>query len=72
MIFVYLNQYNFFRQSLFAFDDAANGGKLKAVTAAEGLRKINPLINAEGVCLKIPMPGHSVSQHGSFFEATGY
>nr|CRZ25880.1 BMA-ATG-7 [Brugia malayi] len=53
---------NVVRQSLFSFDDAANGGKLKAVTAAEGLRKINPLINAEGVCLKIPMPGHSVSK----------
>ncbi|KAM3726433.1 Ubiquitin-like modifier-activating enzyme ATG7 [Dirofilaria immitis] len=52
---------NVVRQSLFGFDDAANGGKLKAVTAAEGLRKINPLINAEGVCMKIPMPGHSVS-----------
>ncbi|EJW86097.1 hypothetical protein WUBG_02990 [Wuchereria bancrofti] len=53
---------NVVRQSLFSFDDAANGGKLKAVTAAEGLRKINPLINAEGICLKIPMPGHNVSK----------
>ncbi|OZC09881.1 e1-like protein-activating enzyme Gsa7p/Apg7p [Onchocerca flexuosa] len=53
---------NVVRQSLFGFVDATNGGKLKAVTAAEGLRKINPLINAEGVCMKIPMPGHSVSE----------
>uniref|UniRef100_A0A915Q2D5 Ubiquitin-like modifier-activating enzyme ATG7 n=1 Tax=Setaria digitata TaxID=48799 RepID=A0A915Q2D5_9BILA len=53
---------NVVRQSLFSFDDAANGGKFKALTAAEGLRKINPLISAEGICMKIPMPGHSVPQ----------
>lgn len=63
----YLSQYNFYRQSLFVFDDAVDGGKLKAVTAAEGLRKINPLINAKGVCMKIPMPGHKISEQGSFF-----
>ena len=30
------------RQSLFAFEDCANGGKPKAETAAESLRKIFP------------------------------
>ncbi|VDN02989.1 unnamed protein product [Thelazia callipaeda] len=57
----YVSYSNVVRQSLFTFDDAANGGKLKVVTAVEGLRKINPLVNAKGVHMKIPMPGHNVS-----------
>ena len=33
----------------------------KAETAAESLRKIFPSINAKGIQLEIPMPGHFVS-----------
>ncbi|KAI0214927.1 Ubiquitin-like modifier-activating enzyme ATG7 [Lamellibrachia satsuma] len=49
------------RQSLFLFEDSLNGGKPKAQTAAEALRRIFPGVNATGVTLSIPMPGHHVS-----------
>ncbi len=34
------------------------GGRKKALAAAESLRLIFPGVNAEGVELSIPMPGH--------------
>jgi len=49
------------RQSLFVFDDSLNGGQPKATAAAEALRRIFPGVNAVGVQLSIPMPGHTVS-----------
>ncbi|XP_065836994.1 ubiquitin-like modifier-activating enzyme ATG7 [Oscarella lobularis] len=49
------------RQSLFVFDDCVEGGKPKGQAAAEALQKIFPGINASGLTLSIPMPGHSVS-----------
>ena len=49
------------RQSLFVFDDSLNGGKPKAAAAAEALRRIFPGVNAVGVQLSIPMPGHTVT-----------
>lgn len=52
------------RQSLFVFEDSLNGGKPKAETAAESLRKIFPGLNAVGITLSIPMPGHHVSVTG--------
>lgn len=46
------------RQPLFNFEDV---GELKAKTAAEALKKIFPLVNAEGHELEIPMAGHPVT-----------
>ncbi|XP_071960528.1 ubiquitin-like modifier-activating enzyme ATG7 [Antedon mediterranea] len=48
------------RQSLFDFEDSQAGGKLKAETAAEKLKKIFPGVNAVGHEFSIPMPGHPV------------
>ncbi|KAJ3141974.1 Autophagy protein 7 [Physocladia obscura] len=45
------------RQPLFTFEDSVSG-KPKAVAAAEGLKRIFPGVNAEGVNFSIPMPGH--------------
>ncbi|GBG26781.1 Ubiquitin-like modifier-activating enzyme ATG7 [Hondaea fermentalgiana] len=49
------------RQSLFTHEDCANGGRPKAEAAAEALRAILPGVDAQGVQLDIPMPGHFVS-----------
>ncbi|XP_004251096.1 ubiquitin-like modifier-activating enzyme atg7 [Solanum lycopersicum] len=49
------------RQSLYALDDCLNGGKFKAVAAVESLKRIFPAVEAEGVVMAIPMPGHPVS-----------
>ncbi|KAL9938113.1 hypothetical protein V8E36_002736 [Tilletia maclaganii] len=48
------------RQPLFEFTDCLEGGKPKAECAAAALRKIYPGVNAKGVKLSIPMPGHPV------------
>ncbi|WOK99354.1 hypothetical protein Cni_G08066 [Canna indica] len=48
------------RQSLYTFDDCLNGGSLKAVAAATSLKRIFPAVEAEGIRLSIPMPGHPV------------
>uniref|UniRef100_A0A182Q8A0 Ubiquitin-like modifier-activating enzyme ATG7 n=1 Tax=Anopheles farauti TaxID=69004 RepID=A0A182Q8A0_9DIPT len=50
------------RQSLYRYEDALQGGKPKATTASERLREINPAAKITGVSMKIPMPGHPVSQ----------
>jgi len=49
------------RQSLFEFADSLNGGAPKAEAAARNLRKILPGVDAKGVRLRIPMPGHPVT-----------
>ncbi|KAJ1665007.1 Autophagy protein 7 [Coemansia sp. RSA 1813] len=49
------------RQPLYDFADSLDGGKPKAVAAAESMRRIFPNIDSQGVQLSIPMPGHSVS-----------
>ncbi|KAH6630974.1 hypothetical protein B0J18DRAFT_394588 [Chaetomium sp. MPI-SDFR-AT-0129] len=48
------------RQPLFLFDDCANGGKPKALRAAEALKEIYPGVEAEGHVLSVPMLGHPV------------
>lgn len=52
------------RQSLFVFSDCLQtaGGRPKAEAAAEALQKIFPGVNAFGLSLSIPMPGHAVSE----------
>lgn len=50
------------RQSLFDFEDSCNGGRWKAETAAERLKKIFPDIVTEGITIEIPMPGHYVGE----------
>eukprot|EP00825_Cyclidium_porcatum_P019331 TRINITY_DN2194_c0_g1_i3.p1 TRINITY_DN2194_c0_g1~~TRINITY_DN2194_c0_g1_i3.p1 ORF type:complete len:399 (+),score=67.41 TRINITY_DN2194_c0_g1_i3:443-1639(+) len=52
---------NTVRQSLYEFEDALNGGKSKAICAADKLKKIFPGINSVGYDLQIPMPGHYVT-----------
>ncbi|EJD47541.1 hypothetical protein AURDEDRAFT_183978 [Auricularia subglabra TFB-10046 SS5] len=49
------------RQPLFEFNDCVDGGKPKAEAAAEALKRIFPGVNARGVTLSIPIPGHSVA-----------
>ncbi|EGR34322.1 hypothetical protein IMG5_016380 [Ichthyophthirius multifiliis] len=49
------------RQSLYDFEDSINGGKPKAQTAAEKLKKIFPGIQSQGYQIEIPMPGHYIS-----------
>jgi len=47
------------RQTLYEFSDCStSGGRPKAIAAAERLRKIYPGVNAHGIELSIPMPGH--------------
>jgi ubiquitin-like modifier-activating enzyme ATG7 len=48
------------RQPLFTFDDCLEGGKPKAVCAANALRTVYPGVTSRGVQLAIPMPGHPI------------
>jgi len=48
------------RQPLFEFVDCLEGGKPKAACAADSLKKIFPGVNATGVDMSIPMPGHPI------------
>lgn len=50
------------RQNLFTFNDCQNGGRYKAVAAAEALLQIFPKMDCKGVVLSIPMPGHTVGE----------
>ncbi|XP_076236953.1 autophagy-related 7 isoform X2 [Calliopsis andreniformis] len=58
---------NTVRQSLYNHQDAIKHKK-KAYAARDALLNIRPSINAEGVVLHIPMPGHVVSK--SMLEST--
>lgn len=49
------------RQSLYRLDDCLNGGEFKATAAVRSLQRIFPAVEAEGVVMAIPMPGHPVS-----------
>ncbi|GAA6056105.1 hypothetical protein JCM3770_001970 [Rhodotorula araucariae] len=48
------------RQPLFEFEDSLGGGKPKAEAAAAALRRIYPGVNATGISLSVPMPGHPI------------
>ncbi|KAG0331401.1 Autophagy protein 7 [Podila humilis] len=52
------------RQPLFDFVDCLEGGKDKAATAAANLRRVYPGVNAVGISMSIPMPGHPISPQG--------
>ena len=58
------------RQSLFKFEDCKDGGRKKAEAAAESLKIIFPGVEAEGVQLLIPMPGHAVGTEPGAVEET--
>ncbi|OMO86219.1 UBA/THIF-type NAD/FAD binding protein [Corchorus capsularis] len=49
------------RQSLYTLDDCLNGGDFKATASVRSLQRIFPAVEAEGVVMAIPMPGHPVS-----------
>ncbi|CAG8517241.1 14406_t:CDS:10 [Funneliformis caledonium] len=49
------------RQPLFFFEDCLEGGKPKAQTAAENLKKVYPGVITEGHDISIPMPGHPIT-----------
>lgn len=49
------------RQPLFDFEDCLDGGQPKAECAAKRLARIYPGVDAKGISLSIPMPGHPVS-----------
>ncbi|CAM8991459.1 unnamed protein product [Rhodiola kirilowii] len=51
------------RQSLYTLDDCLNGGEFKATAAVKSLQRIFPAVEAEGVIMAIPMPGHPVPKH---------
>ncbi|TNY16924.1 hypothetical protein DMC30DRAFT_420318, partial [Rhodotorula diobovata] len=48
------------RQPLFEFEDSLEGGKPKAAAAAAALKRIYPGVDATGVSLSVPMPGHPI------------
>ncbi|XAR66561.1 Molybdopterin-synthase adenylyltransferase [Bertholletia excelsa] len=48
------------RQSLYTLDDCLNGGIYKALAAVQSLKRIFPAVDAEGIVMAIPMPGHPV------------
>lgn len=50
------------RQPLFEFADSLEGGKPKAQAAADALKRIYPSIDARGIEMSIPMPGHPVPE----------
>ncbi|KAL6247402.1 Autophagy protein 7 [Rhinocladiella similis] len=46
------------RQPLFNFEDCLEGGKQKALRAADALRQIYPGVESKGYVLSVPMAGH--------------
>ncbi|XP_068664271.1 ubiquitin-like modifier-activating enzyme atg7 [Aristolochia californica] len=48
------------RQSLYTFDDCHNGGDLKSLAAVKSLKRIFPAVEADGIAMSIPMPGHPI------------
>ncbi|KAF9268423.1 E1-like protein-activating [Marasmius fiardii PR-910] len=50
------------RQPLFQFSDCLNGGQPKAECAANRLKEVWPGLDATGISLSIPMPGHPIPE----------
>lgn len=60
----YISYSNPVRQTLYTFEDCLpeqGKRKYKALVAAEALKRIQPSINAKGLHLSIPMPGHTIA-----------
>jgi ubiquitin-like modifier-activating enzyme ATG7 len=51
---------------LYEFEDCKAGNRHKADAAAAALKRIYPSVNAQSIVMKIPMPGHPVSDSGEF------
>ncbi|GME78554.1 unnamed protein product [Ambrosiozyma monospora] len=49
------------RQPLYKFEDCVDGGSNKAETAANALKEVFPLVDAQGVSLEVPMAGHPIT-----------
>ncbi|CAI8611638.1 unnamed protein product [Vicia faba] len=51
-------------------DNCLNGGEFKATAAVESLKRIFPAVEAEGIVMAIPMPGHPVNsqEHESVLD----
>ncbi|KAI9172945.1 Autophagy protein 7 [Blastocladiella emersonii ATCC 22665] len=56
------------RQPLFTFADCLDGGKDKAVAAADRLKEVLPSLNTTGHVMGIPMPGHPVLNEAEFLD----
>lgn len=56
------------RQPLFNYDDCLNGGSSKAETAANNLKKIFPLVDANGYSIEVPMIGHPIKDELKEFK----
>ncbi|KAL3608432.1 Autophagy protein 7 [Fusarium poae] len=56
------------RQPLFNFNDCLEGGKPKALRAAEALKEIYPGVDSEGHALSVPMLGHPFTDEGKTRE----
>ncbi|CEI67154.1 Ubiquitin-like modifier-activating enzyme atg7 [Fusarium venenatum] len=56
------------RQPLFNFNDCLEGGKPKALRAAEALKEIYPGVHSEGHALSVPMLGHPFTDEGKTKE----
>ncbi|KAJ9614086.1 Autophagy protein 7 [Cladophialophora chaetospira] len=51
------------RQPLFTFNDCLEGGKQKALAAAEALKTIYPGVQSTGHVMSVPMAGHPITDH---------
>ncbi|EXJ53952.1 autophagy-like protein 7 [Cladophialophora yegresii CBS 114405] len=51
------------RQPLFTFNDCLEGGKKKALAAAEALKTIYPGVQSTGHVLSVPMAGHPITDY---------
>ena len=51
------------RQPLFTFNDCLEGGKKKALAAAEALKTIYPGVQSSGHVLSVPMAGHPITDY---------
>ncbi len=51
------------RQPLFTFNDCLEGGKKKALAAAEALKTIYPGVQSNGHVMSVPMAGHPITDY---------
>lgn len=51
------------RQTLFTYNDTIDNKQYKSIAAANALKLIHPLCNANGIVLTIPMAGHKINDN---------